>query len=109
MLGVAYKKNIDDMRESPAIRLIELLQAAGAHVEYSDPHVPNLINGHHDIVLARELQSLTLTSEVIASFDLILLATNHDKFDYTLLREHAKQIVDTRGVYEGKLPNVVKA
>lgn len=109
VLGVAYKKNVDDMRESPSIRLIELLQASGAQVEYSDPHVPHLKSGHHGIALPRELQSLTLTSEAIASFDLLLLATNHDKFDYTLLREHAKLIVDTRGVYEGKLPNVVKA
>ncbi len=106
VLGIAYKKNVDDMRESPAVELMELLAERGAHVEYSDPHVPvfpRLRRGSFD------LKSVPLTGENIARCDLVLLATNHDAFDYDLVRRSAKLIVDTRGVYLDPAPNVVKA
>jgi UDP-N-acetyl-D-glucosamine dehydrogenase len=106
VLGIAYKKNVDDMRESPAVELMELLAERGALVEYSDPHVPvfpRLRRGHFD------LKSLTLTPQRLAGFDMVLLATNHDAFDYKLVLKHAKLIVDTRGVYLDPAPNVVKA
>ena len=106
VLGIAYKKNVDDMRESPAVELMELLVRRGAHVEYADPHVPVFprMRQHHF-----DLESAALTAENIAGYDLVLLATNHDAFDYELIRRHARLIVDTRGVYLDPAPNIVKA
>ena len=106
VLGVAYKKNVDDMRESPSIRLMEILRDKGATVDYSDPHVPVFprMREHHF-----ELRSVALTAESIASYDVIVLATNHDAFDYDFIRRNARLIVDTRGVYLDRLPNVVRA
>jgi len=106
VLGIAYKKNVSDMRESPAVELMELLSARGATVEYSDPHVAEFpkVRGHHF-----DLKSVALAPEVVASYDIVLLATNHDAFDYGLIRQYAKLIVDTRGVYIEPAANVVKA
>jgi UDP-N-acetyl-D-glucosamine dehydrogenase len=106
VLGISYKKNIDDMRESPSVELMELLQEKGAVIDYSDPHVlvfPKMREHHFD------LKSVELTPEKVASYDCILLATNHDKFDYDMLAKHAKLIVDTRGVYLKPAENIVKA
>ncbi len=106
VLGIAYKKNVDDMRESPSVELMELLRDKGAHVEYSDPHVPTFpkMREHHF-----DLSSVPLTAESIASYDLVLLATNHDGFDYALIQQHANLIVDTRGMYQTQFANVVRA
>jgi len=106
VLGIAYKKNVDDMRESPAVMLMEILRAKGADVAYSDHHVsvfPKMREHRFD------LKSLTLTSETLSSFDCVIVATNHDAFDYDLVKAHARLIVDTRGVYLDPAPNVVKA
>jgi UDP-N-acetyl-D-glucosamine dehydrogenase len=106
VLGIAYKKNVDDMRESPAVELMELLIQRGALVHYSDPHVPSFptMRQHHF-----DLNSIALTPESVAAYDLVLLATNHDAFDYAMIGKHAKLIVDTRGVYLKPAANVVKA
>ena len=106
VLGIAYKKNVDDMRESPSVELMELLVKKGAVVEYSDPHVPVFpkMRQHHF-----DLKSVPLTPESIAGFDFVVLATNHDAFDYELIGKHARLIVDTRGVYLQPAANVVKA
>ncbi|HMM54519.1 MAG TPA: nucleotide sugar dehydrogenase [Candidatus Desulfobacillus sp.] len=106
VLGIAYKKNVDDMRESPSVELMEQLVRMGAAVEYSDPHVPVFpkMRQHHF-----DLKSVPLTPESIAGYDLVLLATNHDAFDYGLIASHARLIVDTRGVYLQPAANVVKA
>ena len=106
ILGIAYKKNVDDMRESPAIELMELLQEKGAVIAYSDPHVPIFLKMRKHYF---DLSSVPLTAETIADYDFILLATNHDAFDYTLIQKHAKLIIDTRGVYIMPSKNVVKA
>ena len=106
VLGLAYKKNIDDLRESPALTIIELLAEKGADISYSDPHVP-VFNGHGD--LAIRLESVALSPEMLRSIDLALLVTNHDRFDYDMLRAHAPLIVDTRGVYREAADNIVKA
>jgi UDP-N-acetyl-D-glucosamine dehydrogenase len=106
VLGIAYKKNVDDMRESPAVELMELLADKGARVDYSDPHVPvfpRLRRIHFD------KQSVPITPEALAGYDLCLLATDHDAFDYGLIRQHGRLIVDTRGRYLEPAPNVVKA
>ena len=94
MLGLAYKKNIDDTRESPAVEIMDLLQSKGAEIAYSDPHVPTFPRKrdyHFD------LHSEPLTPENIARFDCLVLATDHDGFDYALLQTQAQLIVDTRG------------
>jgi UDP-N-acetyl-D-glucosamine dehydrogenase len=106
VLGIAYKKDVEDMRESPSVELMEILRAKGAHVAYSDPHVPVFppMREHRF-----ELASVQLTPEAIASYDVLLLATSHSAFDYALLQRHARLIVDTRGVYLERHPNVVKA
>ncbi len=104
VLGVAYKKNIDDLRESPALELIHLLQENRADVSFSDPFVPLMRDRK-----GRDLESVPLTAETIAGFDLAVLVTNHDAFDYDLIREHAKQIVDTRGVYREAENHIIKA
>jgi UDP-N-acetyl-D-glucosamine dehydrogenase len=106
VLGIAYKKDVADMRESPSVELMELLRDKGALVDYSDPHVPVFprMREHHF-----ELASVALTPDTVASYDVVLLATSHSAFDYNMIREHAALIVDTRGVYLERLPNVVKA
>ncbi len=106
VLGIAYKKNVDDMRESPAVELMSLLAARAAHVEYCDPHVP---------VFPRmrkyrfDLESVRLDADRLARYDVVLVATDHDVFDYEMIRRHARLIVDARGVYRDRLPNVVRA
>ncbi|MCX7890832.1 MAG: nucleotide sugar dehydrogenase [Burkholderiales bacterium] len=106
VLGIAYKKNVDDMRESPAVELMELLTKKGATIAYSDPHVPVFPRMREHYF---ELKSAPLDAQSVASYDLVLVATNHDAFDYDLVRNHAKLIVDTRGVYLEPAANVVKA
>lgn len=106
VLGIAYKKNVDDMRESPSVALMEKLRELGAEVAYSDPHIPVFprMREHHF-----ELSSVELTEENIRSYDCLLLATDHDKFDYALLKEHAALLVDSRGRFLESADNIVKA
>ncbi len=106
VLGIAYKKNVDDMRESPSVFIMEKLEALGAQIAYSDPHVPVFptMREHHF-----DLSSTELTAQNLESFDCVLLATDHDKFDYDFIKTHAKLIIDTRGKFNKNLPNVVKA
>ena len=106
VLGIAYKKNVDDMRESPSVELMEILQQKGAIISYSDPHVPVFPKMRkHQF----NLKSVQLTADTIGNYDFVLLATNHDAFDYDLIKKHAKLIIDTRGVYLNPSNNVVKA
>ncbi|HET7922570.1 MAG TPA: nucleotide sugar dehydrogenase [Gammaproteobacteria bacterium] len=106
VLGISYKKNIDDTRESPAVEIMELLQKRGAVVAYSDPLVPEFphMRDHHF-----DLKSISVTRETLAKFDFVLLATQHDAFDYEMILENAKLVIDTRGVYRKPYPNVIKA
>jgi UDP-N-acetyl-D-glucosamine dehydrogenase len=106
MLGIAYKKNVDDMRESPAVELMEQLRAKGAEIAYSDPYVPVFPRMREHYF---DLKSVALTPETIAGHDCLVLATDHQAFDYALIQRHARLIVDTRGVYLDPAANVVKA
>ena len=106
VLGIAYKKNVDDMRESPSVALMEMLRAKGAEIAYADPHVPVFPKMREHRF---DLRSVVLTPQTLASHDCVVLATNHDAFDYPMIRQHARLIVDTRGVYLDPAPNVVKA
>lgn len=91
VLGVAYKKNIDDYRESPSIHIMELLQKEGAIVSYSDEFVPSLKLGD------KELKNEVLSEKRLQDFDLVLLITDHDYFDYENILQNARLLVDTRG------------
>ena len=106
VLGIAYKKNVDDMRESPSVFLMEKLRDLGADISYSDPHVPVFpkMREHHF-----ELSSVELSAYTLATYDCVLLATDHDKFDYDMIRQHAQLVVDSRGKYLNPAVNIVKA
>jgi len=106
VLGIAYKKNVDDVRESPSVMLMEKLRDLGAKVAYSDPHVPSFpkMRAH-----SFDLSSVALDGDSLKKFDCILLATDHDKFDYELIRDHAPLIIDCRGRYLRAAHNVVRA
>jgi len=106
VLGLAYKKDVDDSRESPSAELLSLLHAKGAHIDYSDPHIPEFPEKRdYDFDLA----SVELSPESIASYDCLILATDHKAFDYELIKAHADLIVDTRGVYKDDRKQVFRA
>ncbi|HEF8771922.1 nucleotide sugar dehydrogenase [Providencia manganoxydans] len=106
ILGIAYKKNVDDMRESPSVELMEIIQEKGATIAYSDPHVPTFpkMREHHF-----NLSSEELSIDNLSTFDAVILATNHDKFDYSLIKKHSKLLIDTRGIYREPAENIIKA
>lgn len=93
VLGLAYKKDVDDIRESPSIELIERLKARGAKVDYNDPYVPRTPKQReHDL----RMSSRKLTEKMLASYDCVLIATDHTTYDYRWIVKHAKLVVDTR-------------
>jgi UDP-N-acetyl-D-glucosamine dehydrogenase len=94
VLGIAYKKNVDDMRESPSVELMELLREKGADVQYSDPFFATFPRMRRH---AFELNNTFLSADVLAGFDAVILATDHDAFDYELIASHSRLMVDTRG------------
>ncbi len=94
VLGVAYKKDIDDPRESPSFRLMELLLAGGADVSYNDPYIPSLPAMRHYAVPA--LESQPLTPEYVSEQDCVLIATDHSAYDYDSIVQLARLVVDTR-------------
>jgi UDP-N-acetyl-D-glucosamine dehydrogenase len=108
VIGLAYKKDINDDRESPAYKIISSLIELGANVTYHDPFVPS-VKGTRQWPDAPQLKSQTLTAKTIAAKDALLIITDHTTVDYKLIARHAKLIVDTRGIYRKTLKNVVKA
>lgn len=108
VLGLAYKPDVDDVRESPSFVLIEKLQDLGAHVDYNDPHVARTHKMRkHDL----GMQSVALTPESLASYDAVLVSTNHSVYDYPMIAKHAKLIVDTRNAMKNieRRDNIVGA
>jgi UDP-N-acetyl-D-glucosamine dehydrogenase len=102
VLGLAYKANIDDDRESPSYELIELLQETGAQVDYCDPFFPHARKGRkHDL----ELSSVPLSAEVFGRYDAVLVATAHDVFRERDLYRETKLVVDTRNVVAPLFPH----
>lgn len=106
VLGIAYKKNVDDVRESPSVIVMEKLRDLGALVSYSDPHIPVFpkMRDHHF-----DLSSVPLSQQSLAGFDCVVLTTDHDRFDFELIKSSASLIVDTRGRYLEPAPHIVKA
>ena len=106
VLGISYKKNVDDMRESPSVLLMEKLRELGAEVSYSDPHIPVFPKmREHQF----NLSSIPLSPKIIAEYDCLLLATDHDKFDYAMIKDNAQLIIDSRGKYLESAKHIIKA
>jgi len=95
-LGVAYKPNIEDERESPAIEIIDVVVKKGGVVSYNDPHIPH-ITTHDD----HSFVSVELSEETIANADVVVITTKHSVYDFEKIRKHARLIVDLQNVYEG--------
>jgi UDP-N-acetyl-D-glucosamine dehydrogenase len=108
VLGLAYKRDVDDPRESPAFEVIEKLLELGAEVSYHDPHIPVAprMRSWPDLP---PLRSVSLDAGVLAAVDAVVVVTDHSSVDYELVLAHAPLVVDTRGVYRSPHPKVVKA
>lgn len=97
ILGIAYKRDIDDVRESPSLAIMELLKKRGAKIAYSDPYVPSFPKMREH---SFDLSSVHITEETIRQYDCVILATEHQAFDYELIAQNAKLIIDTRGAFK---------
>ncbi len=106
VLGVAYKKNVDDMRESPSMELIRILKEKGASVKYNDPHVPLAISHRKHF----KMRSTGITADSLKKYDCVLIATDHSAYDYKWIVANSRLVVDTRNATAGiKSAKVVKA
>ena len=93
VLGLAYKKDVDDMRESPSLELIKIIKARGARVDYNDPHIPKAPRTReHDL----KMSSKKLTPKMLASYDAVLISTDHSSYDYQFIVDNSKLVIDTR-------------
>lgn len=106
VLGIAYKKNVDDSRESPSVVIMERLRDLGARISYSDPHIPVFptMRAHRFA-----LSSVELTENSLSAFDCVVLATDHDRFDYDLIKSSARLLIDCRGRFAEDSANIVRA
>jgi UDP-N-acetyl-D-glucosamine dehydrogenase len=94
ILGVAYKKDVDDLRESPTLKIMEILQKRGANFDYNDPYFPHLHKmRHYDY---SHMKSMPLNLQTLGNYDAVLIATDHSSYDYAAIVEGAKLVVDTR-------------
>lgn len=99
IMGIAYKRDIDDTRESPSLKIMDLLLKRGAHVDYNDPYAPTLYKmRHYDF---SHLRSIPLTPEVLSQHDCVVIATDHSAYDYQMIVDHAPLVVDTRNATRG--------
>jgi len=99
ILGAAYKKDIDDMRESPSLKLIDIYREKGASVDYSDPLIPILPKTRK---YKFNMKSVKFTEEKLQSYDLVVLSTDHSIFDYKLIAKSSRLIVDSRNAFEAR-------
>lgn len=108
-LGIAYKPNIDDARESPALEIMDVVSKKGGKVSYHDPYIPSVETGYAvETGLALSLHSVPLTTKTLHDADCVVLTTNHEVFDSELIKEHAQLIVDLRNVMKEKAENIYK-
>lgn len=106
VLGIAYKRDVDDMRESPSVHVMERLRDLGAHVAYSDPNVPRFPKmREHNF----NLSSVELSAGALHSYDAVMLLTDHSDFDYELIARESPLLIDTRGKFDAGLKNLVRA
>jgi UDP-N-acetyl-D-glucosamine dehydrogenase len=101
VLGVAYKKDIDDLRESPALEIIQQLQQKGARVIFHDPFCPTIQDDGHTSIQNLPMQSVELSADVLRSADVVVILTDHSGVDYQQVVDQADLIVDTRGAVRG--------
>ena len=95
VLGLAYKKDVDDMRESPSLELIDLLKHIGAKVDYNDPHIPVVPTTREHPQFAG-MKSVPLTPANLKKYDAALISTDHSKYDYDEIVRHSKLVIDSR-------------
>jgi UDP-N-acetyl-D-glucosamine dehydrogenase len=107
LLGIAYKKDVDDQRESPSLKIITLLKNKGAKVDYNDPHVP-LSSGHRDYP-ELNMKSVKLDEAALKRYDAVIITTAHTAYDYNWIVKHSHLVIDTRNAVKRKWKNVVKA
>ena len=101
VLGVAYKKDVDDLRESPTLKIMQLLQQRGAHVDYNDPYFPQLHKmRHYDY---SSMASVPLNAQTVGSYDAVVIATDHSGYDYAAIVDAAKLVIDTRNATRRQL------
>ena len=110
ILGLTYKRDVDDVRESPSLELIELLRNKGAKIDYNDPYVPMTRKmRHYDL----KMVSVPLTEKNLKKYDCIVISTDHSSYDYSFIAKHSRLVVDTRnamkGVSDSSRRNIVKA
>ncbi|MEP1610542.1 MAG: nucleotide sugar dehydrogenase, partial [Roseobacter sp.] len=105
-LGIAYKRDVGDMRESPSVFVMEQLRDWGADIQYSDPNVPVFPEMREHYF---DLESVDLTADYVSTFDAVILLTDHSEFDYEMILNNARLIIDTRGKFRGNHPNVRRA
>lgn len=101
LLGIAYKRDIDDLRESPSLEIIKLLQEKGADVAYHDPHCPVIADDGHTEIVQLPMQSMPLNESVLDVADIVVIITDHTSVDYEFVANHAQLVFDTRGVTRG--------
>jgi UDP-N-acetyl-D-glucosamine dehydrogenase len=104
VLGVAYKKDIDDLRESPALEILHLLQARGAEVLYHDPHCPEIADDGHVMLTNLPMRSVDLSPDLLEEVDCVVVVTDHTAIDYSSVARHAHLIVDSRGIMRSVYP-----
>jgi UDP-N-acetyl-D-glucosamine dehydrogenase len=107
VLGIAYKKNINDTRESPGLKIIDILKKRKVKVSYSDPFIPKIpkLRNYN----FETMKSITLSKKNLTKFDACILVTDHDNFDYENILKYSKIIIDTRHRLNKKLNNVIYA
>ena len=104
IVGVAYKKDIEDCRESPALDIIELLQKNGSNIKYYDPYVQNLSYNHINLKSLKALDAVT-----IKSFDASVIVTDHSNIDFKIISENSSLVIDTRNVFHHiKSDNIIR-
>lgn len=110
VLGIAYKKNVDDSRESPSLKIIDILLKKGAKISYNDPHIPVMKEARHYKDMP-EFKSVELTEERLKQTDAVFILTDHDAYDQAFITKHADLVVDTRNAtkaVQGERDNIVK-
>jgi UDP-N-acetyl-D-glucosamine dehydrogenase len=103
-MGITYKADVNDIRESPALEILEMLERKGAHVSYADPFTPQLVQG------GVKLTAVEPTPDAIAAADCVLILTNHSSFDYATIADRAALVVDTRNAlkaYRQTRPSII--
>ena len=110
ILGLTYKRDVDDVRESSSLELIELLRNKGAKVDYNDPYVPRTHKmRHYDL----KMSSIPLTEKNLKQYDCVVISTDHSSYDYSFIAKHSRLVVDTRNAMKGvsgsARGNIIKA